>query len=485
MRIEPLRQSGYDLLHKGAIALAEVESNGIRIDEERLSYVKEKLGQKIVSLRTDLKETREWRLWRKRYGVKSNLLSREQLSYVLYDVLGHEITARTEHGRPATDDETLQKIDSPFVTQLSRMLRFEKALNTFVKGIETETVEGRLHPFFNLHTVRTYRSSSDSPNFQNFPVRDKQIAKIIRSLFIASRGCVLAEKDFKGIEVSVSACYHKDTNFISYITTPGKDMHRDMAGQIYKIPSKKVSKDARYGAKNKFVFPQFYGDYYVNCAKSLWEWMEKAKLEVDGVLLKKHLDEEGISRLGKCDPELRPVAGTFEHHVQKVERDFWERRFQQYGEWRRRWYDLYLKRGYFDLLSGFRVHGVFARNAVVNYPVQGSAFHCLLWTLIQVNRLLKKYRMQTKIVGQIHDSLISDVKERELKDYLEIVEHVVTVQLRKHYDWLVVPLEIEYELVPPGKSWFDKKEVKFKKGEFTFAEQTTNDVSEFLQIISA
>ncbi len=69
----------------------------------------------------------------------------------------------------------------------------------------------------------------------------------------------------------------------------------------------------------------------------------------------------------------------------------------------------------------------------MNYPVQGSAFHCLLWALIRVNRLLVKYGMKSMIVGQIHDSLIGDVKIEELKDYLEIVEQVTMVDLRKAF----------------------------------------------------
>ena len=137
-----------------------------------------------------------------------------------------------------------------------------------------------------------------------------------------------------------------------------------------------------------------------------------------------------------------------------------------YGQWRKQWYYDYLERGYFDMLSGFRVYGSFRRNQVTNAPIQGSAFHCLLWSLIQVNRQLRRYQLESMVVGQIHDSLIGDVQVRELRDYLEIVEKVTTVDLRKHYTWLVVNPEIEYEIAPEGSSWFEKREVKFRKGKF-------------------
>lgn len=489
MRIEPFVQQGYELLHEGIKELARVEANGIRIDIKNLERTKVELDDQIRDLRREIERTDIWKAWRKRFGSFANITSHDQLGVLLYEVLKYPVIDRTDAGKPSTDEESLLKIEHPTIPLLLRLAGFQKARGTFLKGIEREMVGGRIHPVFNLHTARTYRSSSNDPNFQNFPVRDKEIARIIRSQFIASQGCVIVENDFKGIEVSVSACYHHDQEFISYITTPGKDMHRDMAAQCYLLKPGQVSKDARYGAKNKFVFPQFYGDFYVSCARALWEWIDKGKLTgPGGKSLFEHLEAEGISELGACDPDKDPEDGTFEKHIQEVENDFWNNRFRDYGKWRREWYSEYLDKGFFDLLTGFRVYGSFRRNSVVNYPVQGSAFHCLLWTLIQVNRALRKYKMRSKVVGQIHDSLIGDVRERELRDYLSIVQETVEVRLRKHYPWLVVPLEVECEIAPPSGSWFDKREVKFKNGKFfhpTKPEKFTTDQHKFLQMIDS
>lgn len=489
MNIIAHRQEGYQLLQDGLVELSRVEANGIRIDTTRLQHTKEDLKKKIRVLQDEMGEDGVWKRWQRRYGSNANLTSMDQFATIIHDELGFEVTMRTEGGRPKMDEEALQKIDHPFVRKITRFQKYKKALGTFLKGIEEEIApDGRLHPDFNLHTARTYRSSSANPNFQNFPVRDKEIAEIIRSIFIASERSVIVENDFKGAEVVVSGAYNKDPNFISYITDPTKDMHRDMAAQIYKLDPKQVDKDTRYGAKNKFVFPQFYGDFYVACAKNLWEWITLGKLKgPDGESLFKHLKANGIKRLGECDPDQDPRPGTFEKHLQEVEDDFWNNRFMEYGRWRKRWYGEYLEKGYFDLLTGFRIYGSFKRNAVVNYPVQGSAFHCLLWTLIQVNRQLRKYKMKSMVVGQIHDSLIGDVRVKELRDYLSIVEEIVTVKLRKHYTWLIVPLEVEYEIVPYGGNWFQKREVKFKQGRFLHPsnpEKFTTDAVRFLKTIS-
>lgn len=488
MKIKANRKEGYQLFHDGMVELSAIEANGIRIDLQRLKHTKEDLKGKIRKLKEGMEENEVWKIWKRRFGAKANLTSRDQMGKILHDEMGFEVKNETETGRPQMDEESLSKIDHPFVKKIIRFLKYEKALGTFLKGIEREIVDDRIHPCFNLHIARTYRSSSDSPNFQNFPVRDKEISEIIRSHFIASPGHVLVENDFKGIEVSVSACYHKDPNFISYITSPGKDMHRDMAAQIYRLKPSQVDKDTRYGAKNKFVFPQFYGDFYIACAKNLWEWIDQGKLKgPDGKSLHRHLKKKGITELGELDPEKDPNPGSFEEHLQEVEDDFWNRRFMGYGQWRRNWYKAYLNHGYFDLLTGFRIFGSFARNAVVNYPVQGSAFHCLLWALIRVNRMLAKHQMKSMVVGQIHDSLIGDVKETELRDYLEIVEQITTIDLRKHYRWLIVPLAIEYEIAPRNGNWFQKKEIKFEKGKFFHPDHPkrfTTDPQRFLETIS-
>lgn len=487
MKYEASQREGYELLHNGIVALSEIESNGIRIDTTRLEKTKKSLNGRIRELRVDLEKSNLWAQWRKRFGQRANLMSRPQLSKVLRK-MGHEITGKTETGRDLMNEESLQTIDDPDLAKLIRMLKYEKALGTYIKGIEKEIVGDRIHPVYNLHIARSYRSSSDSPNFQNFPIRDKEIGEIIRTLFTASPGCVLVENDFKGIEVSVSACYHLDRNFISYITTPGKDMHRDMAAQIFKLDPSDVSKDARQGAKNRFVFPQFYGDFYVPCARYLWDWIKKNQLKgPDGRSLFKHLKRHGIRELGDCDPEQSPRAGTFEKHIQEVENDFWNNRFMAYGQWRKDFWNSYLKNGYFDMLTGFRVHGSFTRNAVVNYPVQGSAFHCLLWSLIRVNKLMKKHRMKSRIIGQIHDSLIGDIRVEELRDYLEIVERATTMEIRQRYPWIVVPLAVEYEIAPLNGNWFQKREFHFSRGKFYHPEKPkkfTRDSGRFLEIIS-
>ena len=465
MLIEPTTQAGYRLLHDGVIALSEVESHGMRVDLKYMKSMTAELQGRIDGITDRMQQDKIWTQWRRRFGEKAKITSRDQLGTILFDVLGYESVDTTESGAQSTDESALEKIDLPFVKDFVRMSKFQKAHGTYLKGIRREVVGDRIHPVFNLHTVITYRSSSDTPNFQNMPVRDPEIARIVRRCFIPSEGCVITENDYSGVEVRVAACYHHDPVMMQYIKDPTKDMHRDMGAQIYCIKPDEVCKQTRYGAKNKFVFPQFYGDFYVTCAKSLWEWMERADLKTNaGVPLIECLRRKGITELGSTNlntEDFKVKKGTFVHHLQEVENDFWNNRFKVYGRWKKQWWNEYLDNGYVDMLSGFRLNGVYRKNEVINYPVQGAAFHCLLWSLIRINKLLKKYKMKSRVAGQIHDSLIGDVRTEELSDYLALVREVMVEKIKVDYDWLCVPLDIENEITPSVATWYDKVGTEF------------------------
>ena len=79
---------------------------------------------------------------------------------------------------------------------------------------------------------------------------------------------------------------------------------------------------------------------------------------------------------------------------------------------------------------------------------------------IAVQKLLRKYKMKTIIIGQIHDSIIADVYKGELKDYLHMSKKVMTEDIRKHWKWINVPLEIEAEVCDIDQSWNEKKKYK-------------------------
>ncbi len=456
--MKPNTQEAYDLFHRGVQALARVEANGMRVDTDYLQQAIVKTERRAAHMERGLATSEVMKAWRKRFGAKTNLQSTVQLGTVLFEVMGFESTAQTATGRAKTDDEALETVDDPFVQTYLHIKRLRKAVATNLKGLLRETVDGYVHPFFNLHTVTTYRSSSDSPNFQNVPKHDPEIKQLVRRAFVARPGRQIVEEDFKGIEVGVATCYHHDPKMLDYLNDKTKDMHRDMAMECFLLPREEVTEQIRFQGKGGFVFPQFYGDWYIDCARSLWGAIRKMNLvTTSGVPLAKHLRAQGIRELGALNPKQEPREGTFEAHIKKVERRFWEKRFPVYAQWKRDWYDDYKKKGWFGTLTGFVCKGYMKKNEVINYPVQGSAFHCLLWALSRiVLEELDRRKMKTLIVGQIHDSIVADVPEAEVEDYIHLCRRVMLKLLRRAWPWIIVPLDIEAEVAPVDGSWVDK-----------------------------
>ena len=455
----PCTPEAYDLMHEGCLVMAKISSNGIRIDTKYLRNTREQIQKEIKDIKRELMSHPYWKLWQKRYGLKSNITSTDQLATLLYEELDYPVVAYTNTGKPSTDVQALEQIDDPFVRTYTRMSKRNKAEGTFLAGIERETRNNRLRPFFNTHTTVTYRSSSDAFNFQNIPVRDEEISEIIRRCFIPRKGRHIVEIDCSGVEVRISACYHKDPMMIKYIIDPTPDMHRDMACELFMCKPDQVTKQARHASKNGFVFPEFYGSYWRNVGSDLWDVMNIRKLELnvrgEQVLVRDHIANKGIHQLG--DPE-NPQQGDFLHHVKKVDEHFWNKRFSVYNDWKKSFYSDYLKVGGWRTKTGFYVTGIYKKNDVTNHPIQGSAFHCLLWGLIRLQRWLEKKGMKTLIIGQIHDSVVLDSPPDEIDIVLDKWKRIMEVDLPRAWDWIIVPMIVEAEVAPLGKSWFDKEE---------------------------
>lgn len=446
---------GYDLLHDGVLALADAEENGMVVDVEYCRKQDRHLARKIRYLEEKIQDHDEVKVWKKTYGRKFNINSDQQLADILFKKLGYEPAVftgtRDEDGndKASVSQEALEQVDSPLVKDLIEIRRLKKAHGTYLGNYLKEQVDGILRPFFHLHTVRTFRSSSSRINFQNQPVRIPEIKKLCRRAIIPRKGRMICEIDYGGIEVKGATCYHKDPNMIAEINDPERDMHRDMAMECYLLGIDEWTKDARYCGKNKFVFPQFYGDYYGNNARDLWSAIDVLKLETrQGVPLKKHLASKGIK-----------TQEQFTEHIKKVEEYFWGEKFRVYGEWKEKHFALYKENGYVDILTGFRCTALMGKNDAINYPIQGAAFHCLLWSFIQIARWLKKNNMKTKVIGQIHDSIVLDIHPDEVNLVLATANRIMTQDIRKHWPWIIVPLEVEVELTPVDGSWYLKKEV--------------------------
>jgi DNA polymerase I-like protein with 3'-5' exonuclease and polymerase domains len=154
-----------------------------------------------------------------------------------------------------------------------------------------------------------------------------------------------------------------------------------------------------------------------------------------------------------------PGSKTFMHHIQQVEKKFWEERFSAYASWKRKWVTQYEQNGWMQMFTGFVCQGFLEKNEIINYPIQGSAFHCLLWSLIELQRIIKKRGLKTLIVGQIHDSIVMDVPEEEMSEVVDLVHQIMVKRLCRTWGWICVPIAIEVEAAAVDRPWVEKVKI--------------------------
>lgn len=442
---------GYNLIHAGVIAFARAEQQGMRVDVPYCEEVSKRLGKKVQNETKKLLESKLGRVWAKEYNYSvRNFTSNDQLKHVLYKKLGFIPVTKTNKGNDSVDEESLHAYSIEGIDNLINIRKYSKVKDTYIANFLKEQVDGVLRPFFNLHTVKTLRSSSSNPNFQNIPNRIKEIRKLTRKAIKPRKGHKIAAVDFGGIEVKIGCPYHKDPNMIKYILDDSTDMHQDTASEIFCIDKDEWNILAEQGIKKPirqegkgFVFAQFYGDWYKALAPKLWNNADDIEF-LNNITLKQHLINNNLSNYNK-----------FESHIQDVENKMWQKRFKKYNDWRTKFWNDYCKKGYFKTLTGFICRGEMTRNEVTNSPIQGTAFHCLLLAFIILDDISIKENWDSKLIGQIHDEVLLDIHPAEEKHVMDTVKWVMTVAVPEIYSFINVPLEVEGDITPVDGSWFD------------------------------
>lgn len=451
---------GYRLLHAGSLAIARAERAGIRIDKEIYIENTKTIKEKAKNLSESFLNSGIGKFWSKSFNKKLNLNSNSQLHKIMCDYF----CIGDNKEEIETNEGFLLSLGISELADLVLFRKYEKLTDTYIASYIRESVDDFIHPSFSLHNAVTYRSSCSYPNLQGVPIRDEESMEYCRGGMFARRGHMLVEVDLRGAEVSCGACYHKDPEMVRYLNDKNSDMHADQAILLYKLEKFFDIINAggfridpnlnrlRQGAKNGFVFPEFYGDYYKNCSLNLsriWgklpngNWVPGTGVELPGgVKLSDHLISQNI----KC-------LDDFILHVKKIEYNFWNKRFFVYNKWKKEWNEKYKKTGSFDMLSGFRCGGVMGKNESINHPIQGTAFHILLWSFIEVDKAMILEKWKSRLIGEVHDSMLLDVHPDELKKVIETINDIIKNKLKKHFEWINVPIDIEINVGEVDGSW--------------------------------
>ncbi|RLC88855.1 MAG: hypothetical protein DRJ03_01045 [Chloroflexi bacterium] len=448
------RGKAFKLIRQGLLALADATEHGVPIDEIYYSEMDRDLTAKLEEIDNKIFTSKYVKQFEKQLGrkfeIKTKDFSSKDIRDMFFTVLKKKPKKKTKSGLDAVDKNVLLGMKHPLATLINNRRKTHKLLNTYVRGYLDENDNGLLHPFFHLHTVRTYRSSSSEPNLQNVQKRDEEGAKICRRGIRASMGNHILCVDYASMEIRILACYSKDPVLIDYIIQDG-DPHGDEAKEIFMLPDEFLTKPIRQAMKSGFVFAEVYGSYYKSCAKTLWVEAMPLKM-ANGVRIQDHMEKELFRGFPKNQwPQV------FENHVKTHEDRFWNK-YHYTREWQMKTLHDYQKTGKIEFYTGFQCPELLTRNQIFNTPIQGSAFHCLLWSHIRLNKRSKANNWLSQLMAEIHDEIMWDMHPDEREMVVEQSDSVMTKEIREHWPWIIVPLECEPEITDIGASWYYKKD---------------------------
>ena len=390
--------------------LADMEHTGMQVDCAWLQSFKGVLEQEMLHLQSTIDQTA---------GTPVNINSTRQLGQLLFEQLGIPPVKKTKTGY-STDEEVLQQLISlhPVAKHILDYRADAKLKNTYVDNLLLMADENqRVHSYLDQTGTVTGRLSSSAPNLQNIPVRTEK-GRQLRRAFSAGPGRVLLSVDYSQIDLRVLAHESQDPVLVQAFLDGG-DIHTQTAAQIFNVMPLMVTSEMRTGAK-AVNFGIIYGQGPLGLSQNLNISLRQAKEYIDSY--------------------FRNFQGV------------------------RRWIDeniaLARQRGYVKTMFGHIRYlpefnmGVgsmtsFAQRAAINTIVQGGSADIIKKAMVDIFRNLRG--TPVKMIMQVHDELIFEVPEKELKEYAASIQEQMQNAVR-----LRVPLVASAKA---GANWYELKKL--------------------------
>ena len=391
-------------------SLAKMENTGVRVDEERLKKYADTLLEKIAKLEESIT---------RKAGESFNINSPKKLGEILFEKLKLSGGKKTKTGY-STAADVLEKLapEHEIIRDILEYRQLTKLNSTYATGLAGYIREdGRIHGTFNQTITATGRISSTDPNLQNIPVRTEMGSKI-RDIFVPKEGYVFVDADYSQIELRVLASLSGDEKLIESYRSAA-DIHAATAAQVFHVPLDEVTPELRRNAK-AVNFGVVYGISAFGLSEDLSISRKEALDYINNYFkiyggVKKFLDKQ------VADAKEKGYVKTMFGRIRPIP----------------------------EIKSSNFMTRSFGDRVAMNSPIQGSAADIMKISMLKVDEALEKSGFDARIVLQIHDELLVEVKEDEAAKVSELVEKAM-----KEAVSLKVPLEVDAHI---GKTWLEAK----------------------------
>ena len=406
-------QKIYEEIEKPLVpVLNHIEKVGILLDEKKCEELSRELEEEIERLIKEIYELA---------GEEFNINSPKQLGVILFEKLNLPVIKKTKKTKSyGTGVEVLEELSliHPLPEKILEYRQLQKLKSTYIDPLPTyiSDEDGRLHTTLHQTVAATGRLSSSNPNLQNIPIRSKE-GKRIRSLFIAPKGYRIISFDYSQIELRILAHLTWDEDLINSFKND-EDIHLNTAQRLFGFSALQNPSEYRRRAK-AINYGIIYGLSEFGLARDLKISKKDAKKIIDAYFEKFSRVREWIEKNWK-EAEERGYVKTL------------------FGR----------KRPIPQLKSSNKNIKKLGIRLATNTPIQGTAADIIKMAMIEVYKLVKKCE-NWKIILQIHDELLLEVPEGEVKKCInevkEKMENIVKLE---------VPLKVD---VGSGKNWLEAK----------------------------
>ncbi len=388
--------------------LASMEKRGIKIDVNILKRLSQEISDRLSEIEKEIFYLA---------GEEFNINSPQQLGRILFEKLKLKKGRKTKRGY-STDTSVLTSLKDihplpGLVLEYRSLMKLRNSYIDVLPGLINPDT-GRVHTSFNQAVTATGRLSSSNPNLQNIPIKG-DLGKKIREAFISEPGYLLLSADYSQIELRLLAHFSKDPVLLEAFHE-GKDIHTQTAVEVFGVHPNLVTPALRRHAK-VINFGIIYGMGPYSLAKELGITPKKAKEYIETYFDRYKGVREFISNIIQEVRQNR-VSRTIMGRIRPIPEI-------DHPQDRRR---------------------KFAERTAINSPIQGSAADLIKLAMVRVENHLYKERIDAKMILQVHDELLIEVKE----DQVEYVAKIVKEEMEGVYPALEVPLRVEINW---GKNW--------------------------------